>query len=218
VGGCGPSGAGTTHSLARSGKSVDRVGGCGQSGAVTTHWHVRRGGSGRPVPSGRVGDRAVAVRAVGWTDWWWLTRAGSSPELVGRQYHWIETPLQLFIAPGRATLGPRGPAGIIEVDGERAGYIGRNPLSGNLEYFVKPWARGGVGKRAIVAFLRDHRAGDRSRRFFVSHKNDRSRAALLGAFAELGWAEGDQYTVRDGRHGSWIEVGPGPQPASPSSR
>jgi hypothetical protein len=95
---------------------------------------------------------------------------------------------------------------VIEVGGRRAGYIGRNPLSGNIEYWVRPWARGGVGKRAIVLFLRDHRRGDRARRFHISYGNDRSRAALLGAFAELGWREPDDYRVDAGRFGWEVHV------------
>lgn len=150
------------------------------------------------------------MRGVRWSDWGWLTAEGLAPSKIGEQYHWAETPLQLYIAPMRSTLGTRGPAAIIEVDGRRAGYVGRNPLSGNFEYFVQGWARGGVGKRAIVAFLRDHRRGDKSRKFFVSHKNERSRRALLGAFEELGWTEGDQYWIDDGKLGWNIHVQPGP--------
>jgi hypothetical protein len=151
----------------------------------------------------------VRVRAAARRDWLWLTVVGLSPELAGRQYHLVELPLQLAVAPLRDSPWPSGPTSIIEVDGRRAGYIGRNPLSGNLEYFVRRWARGGVGRRAIVAFLRDHRRGDRARRFFVSYKNERSRHALLGAFDDLGWVEDEQFRVRRGRHGWWIEVAPG---------
>lgn len=135
-------------------------------------------------------DRRVTVRPVARGDWWWLTRAGSAPEMAGVQYHWAEAPLQLGIAPARGTAIRPGPRCLIEVDGTRAGYIGRNPLSGNLEYFLQPWARGGgTGTAAITAFLRDHRAGDRPRAFFVSAGNARSRRALDRAFAALGWRE-----------------------------
>ncbi|HEX7132292.1 MAG TPA: hypothetical protein VF228_06930, partial [Iamia sp.] len=97
-------------------------------------------------------ERQVVVRPATARDWWWLTRAGLAPELVGRQYHWAETPLQVLIAPARGTPLRPGPRSIIEVDGRRAGYIGRNPLSGNLEYLLARWARGGgVGTRAITA-------------------------------------------------------------------
>jgi hypothetical protein len=159
---------------------------------------------------GAAHEREVVVRAVAWRDWFWLAAQGFSFRKVNRQYHWAEVPLQLYIAPMRATLGPAGPAAIIEVDGWRAGYIGRNPLSGNLEYFLQPWARGGVGRRAIVAFLRDHRGGDKARLFFVSHKNERSRRALIGSFDALGWHEGDEYRIEDGRVGWKIHVAPGP--------
>jgi hypothetical protein len=160
--------------------------------------------------TGATGERRVTVRPATWRDWGWLLRQGLSPELVGRQYHWAETPLQLVIAPLRGAARPGGPRGIVEVDGRRAGWIGRNPVSGNLEYFLVPWARGGVGRRAIAEFLRTGRPGDPPRRFFVSKDNGRSRAALLGAFADLGWREGVEFEVTGGRAGWWISVGPGP--------
>lgn len=146
-------------------------------------------------------------------DWTWLTRAGLSPKLAGVQYSWAELPLQLYIAPARGTAIRSGPRCIIEVDGRRAGYIGRNPLSGNLEYFLAPWARGGGnGTRAITEFLRDHRRGDRSRAFFVSRKNARSRSALDRAFTELGWREGDDVITQNGMMGQRITVRAGPRP------
>ena len=63
-----------------------------------------------------------------------------------------------MIAPLRALGLPPGPSYVIERDGERVGYIGRNPLSGNLEYFVRAAARGGVGKAAVTAFLAEWRS------------------------------------------------------------
>ncbi len=162
------------------------------------------------APAGGPPSRAVTVRAIAWSDWAWLTGRGFSFRKVGSQYHWLETPLQLWIAPMRATLGPAGPAALVLVDGRRAGYIGRNPLSGNLEYFLEPWARGGVGRVAIGQFLLHHRAGDRPRFFFVAHKNERSRRALLAAFAAIGWTEDDEYRIEDTRHGWHVWVGPGP--------
>jgi len=155
-------------------------------------------------------QRQVAVRPATWADWAWLVRRGLDPELVGRQYHWAEAPLQLLIAPLRGLPRPGGPRAVIEVGGRRAGWIGRNPLSGNLEYFLAPWARGGVGRRAIAEFLRSGRRADPPRRFFVSRRNERSRAALLGAFADLGWVDGVDFEVEAGRAGWWISVGPGP--------
>ena len=157
----------------------------------------------------------VAVRPVRARDWTWLTRAGFAPELAGVQYHWAELPLQLYIAPARGTRIRRGPRCIIEVDGRRAGYIGRSPLSGNVEYFLKPWARGGgAGTEAIVQFLRDHRVGDPSRDFFVSRKNARSRAALDRAFAQLGWREGEDFVTLNGSMGQRITVRTGPRPGA----
>lgn len=150
--------------------------------------------------------RTVGVRAARAGDWWWLTRSGLSPELAGTQYHWAETPLQLAIAPLRGTSLRPGPRCVIEVDGRRAGYIGRNPLSGNLEYFLQPWARGGTGTRAIASFLADHRHGDRPRAFFVSHENPRSLAALHRALATLDWHEGHEFTTTDGRLGWRLTV------------
>ena len=135
-----------------------------------------------------------------------MSGQGFSLSKIGSQYHWAETPLQLYIAPMRATLGPKGPAAIVEVDGRRAGYIGRNPLSGNLEYFLQPWARGGTGQAMIGAFLVEHRPHDKARKFFVSHKNERSRRALVGAFESIGWTEGDQFRIEDTKLGWHIHV------------
>jgi hypothetical protein len=156
------------------------------------------------TPAGR-----VTVRAVRPADWPWLVAVGLDPEKIGRQYHWTETPLQLWCAPGRALLARRRPAAIIEVDGRRAGYVGTNPLSGNLEYFLQPWARGrGAGPVAIAEFLAGHRAGDRARRFVVSHANPRSLAALRRAFERLGWREGSDYRVVAGRRSTSVWVRP----------
>ena len=140
----------------------------------------------------------------------WLVAMGLDPELIGRQYHWAETPLQLVVAPGRAVLAPFVAARVVRVDGRRAGYIGRSPLSGNYEYVLRPWARGaGVGRRMIVEFLAEHRVGDRGRAFFVSTSNERSLRALRGAFAELGWVEGRDFTVTPVRFGTRVGVRPG---------
>lgn len=152
----------------------------------------------------------MRLRAVTWRDWPWLTREGLRPSRIGEQYSWPEAPLQLYVAPARATLGPAGPAAIVVVDGRDAGYIGRNPLSGNLEYFLAAWARGGSGTEMVVRFLRDHRTGDRPRLFFVAAKNERSLATLRRAFERLGWNEGDQYRLERGRRGWRVHVGPGP--------
>lgn len=143
----------------------------------------------------------VHVRPVRYSDALWLTKVGFDPEKIGRQYHWAETPLQLYIAPARALLGPRrSAAAVIEVDGRRAGYIGCNPLSGNLEYFLQPWARGrGAGVAAIGAFLADVRTDDKARRFMITHGNDRSVHALRRALDQIGWTEGDDYWMEGGR-------------------
>jgi hypothetical protein len=154
-----------------------------------------------PQPTGPV------VRPIERRDALWLLRVGLDPEKINRQYHWAETPLQLYIAPARAVLGPRGPAAIVEVDGRRAGYVGRNPLSGNFEYFLQPWARGnGRGSAAIGEFLAHHRGEDRSRRFMIKHGNDRSLRALRRAFEDIGWVEGTDYWVKDGRGATSVWV------------
>jgi hypothetical protein len=144
----------------------------------------------------------VTLRAVRLQDLPWLVRAGLSPELAGEQYSYWEWPLQPMVAPLRALLGPFVPARLVVVDGRRAGYIGRSPLSGSYEYFLQPWARGGgTGRTAIAEFLGHHRGGDRTRRLHV--KNERSYRALVGAFEDLGWQEGGQFEVRRRRH-SWV--------------
>lgn len=150
---------------------------------------------------------AVRVRPVRPADWPWLVAVGLDPEKIGRQYPWFEAPLQLWCAPARALLAHRRPAVLVEVEGRRAGYVGTNPLSGNLEYFLQPWARGrGAGPGAIAAFLARHRAGDRARRFVVAHRNARSLAALRRAFATLGWVEGPDYRVVPGRWATSVWV------------
>ncbi len=145
-------------------------------------------------------ERGVQVRSIRCSDALWLVSVGLDPEKIGRQYHWAETPLQLYIAPARALLGPRGPAAIVEVHGRRAGYVGRNPLSGNFEYFLQPWARGrGIGTVSIGEFLAKHRGDDRARRFMVKHGNARSLQALRHALEQIGWVEGRDYRIEDGR-------------------
>ena len=140
----------------------------------------------------------------------WLVVVGLDPELIGVQYHWAETPLQLLISPLRALTAPFTSSCVVRVDGRRAGYIGRAPLSGNYEYLLRPWARGGgVGRRMIVDFLGHHRNGDRSRAFFVSAKNPRSLTALRRSLDELGWVEGTDYDVVPVRFGQQVLVRPG---------
>lgn len=155
--------------------------------------------------------REVRLRSIRSRDVVWLTLQGLAFSKIGSQYHWAETPLQLLVAPLRAVSGPRRSAALIEVDGRRAGYIGPNPLSGNIEYFVAPWARGGVGTASIATYLREHRRGDRARAFFVAHHNQRSLRALVGAFEQVGWTERRDYRVDDGKLGWRVRVRPGPR-------
>lgn len=161
-------------------------------------------------PAARPVEHQVHLDPIGPGDLVWLAAIGLDPELIGRQYHPVEAPLQLVIAPLRALRGPGAPARLVVVDGRRAGYIGPNPLSGNYEYVLRPWARGGgVGRRMIAEFLRRGRRGDRSRAFFVSSSNDRSFAALRGALDDLGWVEGEDWWVTSERHGRKVHVRPG---------
>lgn len=139
----------------------------------------------------------VALRRVRLADFGWLTRIGLRREFVGVQYSWFELPLQALIAPLRALLGPFVPACVVLIDGSRAGYVGRSPLSGNLEYFICGWGQGrGAGRRAIAEFLAHHRVGDRRRKFIVRKHNKRSIHVLRGVFDELDWVEGKDYHVR----------------------
>ena len=163
-------------------------------------------------------ERPVHLRPATRGDLWWLWAVGLDPEKVGSQYHWAEAPLQLGIAPVRAVIAPHRAAAVVEVDGRRAGYIGPNPLSGNLEYFVQPRARGGVGTRIVASYLRDHRGDDRARRFFVSSHNDRSLATLHRAFEQLGWQEGVEVRTEAARHGRYVWVPPGSRSTSTQER
>ena len=140
----------------------------------------------------------------------WLAAIGLDPEKIGSQYHWVETPLQLGIAPARAFLAAHRPAAVVEVDGGRAGYIGPNPLSRNLEYFVQPWGRGGVGVDIVTRYLRDFRVGDGPRRFFVAEHNERSLRTLRAACSQMGWAEGREFRIEPNRHGVYLWVPAGP--------
>jgi hypothetical protein len=154
--------------------------------------------------------RSVQIRPVRPQDAVWLARTALRREFAGVQYSWLEAPLQLVAAPLRAALGPFVTACVILVDGRRAGYIGRSPLSGNYEYFVVSEARGGgTGKRAIAEFLAHHRAGDKARRFIVRRSNERSLRALIGALDEIGWTEGDDYSVHTKCRRIIVEVKPG---------
>lgn len=162
------------------------------------------------MPDPTATDRRVTLRRPRPADGPWLTAVGLDPEKIGSQYHWVEAPLQLGIAPARALLATRRPAAVVEVDGRRAGYIGPNPLSRNLEYFVQPWARGGAGATIVATYLSGFRAGDRPRRFFVSTSNERSLRTLRTAFARLGWQEGREVRIEPASHGCYVWVPAGP--------
>jgi hypothetical protein len=154
----------------------------------------------------------LLVRACRPDDRWWLLRVGLDPEKAGSQYSWPEAPLQLVIAPWRAAVCTRRRAALAEVDGRRAGYIGPNPLSGNLEYFLQPWARGGRGAALVEGYFREFTAREAPERFFVSTKNDRSLGALQRGFAALGWSEGSEYEIVPARYGRYAVVAPGARP------
>lgn len=150
----------------------------------------------------------MSLRRARWRDVPWLCAVGLDPEKVGRQYHVAEAPLQLVVAPARALLaaGTRRPAAVVEVEGRRAGYIGPNPLSGNIEYFLQPWARGGTGSAVVSRYLGDFRGPDRQRRFFVAAGNERSLATLHSAFRRLGWQEHSDWWASRARHGTHVHV------------
>ncbi|RIK10479.1 MAG: hypothetical protein DCC49_03350 [Acidobacteria bacterium] len=152
----------------------------------------------------------VKLRQVRPSDFKWLIKTALKREFAGVQYSWIEWPLQPIAAPVRAAAGPFVPACVIIVDGELAGYIGRSPLSGNLEYFLLNWAQGrGVGRKAISEFLAHHRAGDKARKFVIRKKNKRSLRVLQGALDELGWSEKSDYKIVEKPLRTVVEVGPG---------
>lgn len=152
----------------------------------------------------------VKLRKVRVSDFRWLTKTALRREFAGVQYSWLEWPLQPIAAPLRSAFGPFVPACVILVDDIPAGYIGRSPLSGNLEYFLMGWAQGrGVARKAIAEFLAHHRAGDKARKFVVAKKNKRSLSVLRGALDELGWDEATDYQINKRRLRTVVTVGPG---------
>jgi hypothetical protein len=146
--------------------------------------------------------KVVAIERPSFQDQMWLLAAGFDPEKVGSQYSIAEAPLQLIIAPLRALRARRKPAFIVRVDGKRAGYIGPNPLSGNIEYFVQPWARGGIGAEIIAAYFRRVPSPrEHVLRFFVAGHNARSRRALVKALEAVNWEMESHYWIEPHGHG-----------------
>ena len=169
------------------------------------------------MDSDEVGGSGPVLRRARADDLAWLLAVGLDPEKVGSQYHWAEAPMQLYVAPARALRALRPPAAVVVLDGRRAGYIGPNPLSRNLEYLLQPWARGGRGAAVVTTHLRDCRDRDRPRRFFVGGSNDRSLRTLRRAFDALGWQEGQEVRTEAAAHGRYVWVPAGPPSRSTST-
>jgi hypothetical protein len=141
-----------------------------------------------------------------------LLRSGLDPERRGVQYPKHEYRKQFRIAPLRYWQRRTRPLSrIIRVDNRRAGYVGLNPLSENIEYYLMPWARGGVGGRAVEAYLREVLPFDVPKHAFMLAGNDRSVNTFRAALERIGLAD-DAYTYFTYPGGSGFRLEPGTAP------
>jgi hypothetical protein len=135
-------------------------------------------------------DRAVTLTEITWRDLLFLVTSGLQPDRAGVQYPRSEYRAQFRIAPLRYfNRTTRAQSSIIRVDGRRAGYVGLNPLSTNIEYYLVPWARGGVGGRAVVSYLRTRLPFEHDKFAFMLAGNDRSVHVFRSALHQLGLSD-----------------------------
>ena len=155
-------------------------------------------------------EREVELRPISARDLQFLVRSGLDRERVGVQYGADEYRKQYRIAPMRFfNKLTRTQSFIIWVEGQRAGYVGLNPLSTNIEYYLQPWARGGTGGRALSAFLQRSLPFEVERSAFMIGSNERSQAVMRSALVGCGLVSGvdfEEYEI-DGYRGFTVRSG-----------
>ncbi len=133
-----------------------------------------------------------------------LVSSGLDRERIGVQYRDGEWYKQFALAPLRYFCkGTRERSRVIWVKGRRAGYVGLNPRSTNIEYYLQPWARGGVGRIAVGEYLRVILPSDRDEHAFMLPGNDRSVLTMRRALEDLRMIEFEdfEYFTSDGGSG-----------------
>ena len=98
------------------------------------------------------------------------------------------------------------------VDAKRAGYVGLNPLSTNIEYYLQPWARGGTGGPAVEMYLRQVLPFAKKKYAFMMKGNERSVRTFRASLENLGFADGREYTYFTYRKGSGFRLQAGAKP------
>lgn len=158
-------------------------------------------------------DRSVKLRPISWRDLPFLCISGLDRERIGVQYDAKDYWQQFKIAPLRFfRRESREMSFIIWVDGRRGGFVGINPMSRNIEYYLQPWARGGVGTVAVREFLTRSLPFDEERSAFMIGTNTRSQATLRNVLVSLGLVAGvdyEEYEINNYR-GFTIRVGAKP--------
>lgn len=159
-------------------------------------------------------SRNVEIRPLRLSDLPFLVVSGLDRERTGLQYPADEWLKQFRIAPLRYfNKSTRSRSFLAVVDGRRAGYVGLNPLSSNIEYYLQPWARGGVGKRAVAEFLRSLLPSHRDERAFMLAGNVRSVMTFRRALESLRLSEDAdyEYFTYDGGSGFRVLAGSAPK-------
>ncbi len=158
-------------------------------------------------------DRVVTLSRITWRDVPFLVTSGLHRERAGVQYPRSEYRAQFRIAPLRYfNRTTRTVSSIVRVDGRRAGYVGLNPLSTNIEYYLVPWARGGVGRRAIVTYLRTHLPFEEDKFAFMIAGNARSVHVFRSALHELGLSDPETFRHFEYPGGQGFKVRAGARP------
>jgi hypothetical protein len=141
-----------------------------------------------------VDQRQVSLTRITFVDLPFLVLSGLDRERVGVQYPANEYRKQFKIAPLRYFRRvTRTLSRIIRVNAKRAGYVGLNPLSGNIEYYLMPWARGGVGGRAIEQYLREALPFEVDKHAFMLESNERSVRVFRTVLKSMGLLEGSDF-------------------------
>ena len=152
----------------------------------------------------RTGSDSTELKIITFADLPFLLLSGLDRERVGVQYRDGEWLKQFRIAPLRYfNKSTRSRSFLVVVNGRRAGYVGLNPLSTNVEYYLQPWARGGRGRTAVTEFLGHLLPSNRDEHAFMLAGNDRSVMTFRRSLEMLGLTEGVEfdYFVYEGGSG-----------------